>query len=170
MSSSMKAAIHFGPCHLANLEVHKNTNFEEIQSLFNITQKLVLELSEEILVVNTIDSAFPSWTRSVLSRDQVIQWTQAKVLVYSDSVLCLVKGMIAKVQLKDGKVKWENSKCLLLMKNCLESMEKQLNSSGIFSEDLRHRRFFKKSRMIHKSGTLNLRKFTHWINLEFRKS
>ena len=58
MSSSMKAAIHLGPCHLANLEVHKNTNFEEIQSLFNITQKLVLELSEEILVVNTIDSAF----------------------------------------------------------------------------------------------------------------
>ena len=87
----------------------------------------------------------------------MIQWTQAKVLVYSDSVLCLVKGMIAKVQLKDGKVKWENSKCLLLMKNCLESMEKQLNSSGIFSEDLRHRRFFKKSRMIYKSGTLNLR-------------
>ena len=37
MSSSMKAAIHLGPNYLANLEVYKNTNFEEIQTLFNIT-------------------------------------------------------------------------------------------------------------------------------------
>ena len=49
MSSSMKAAIHFGPNYLVNQEVYKNTNFEEIESLFNITQKLILEHSEEIL-------------------------------------------------------------------------------------------------------------------------
>ena len=91
MSLSVKAAIHFGPNHVANLEVYKNTNFEEIQSLFNITQKLILEHSEEILNVNTIESTSASWTRSVLSRDQVIQWTKAKVRVYSDSVLCLGK-------------------------------------------------------------------------------
>ena len=48
MSSSMKAAIHLGPNYLANLEVYKNTNFEEIQSLINITQKLILRHSEEI--------------------------------------------------------------------------------------------------------------------------
>ena len=47
--------------------------------------------SEEILNVNTIESASPSWTRSVLSHDQVIQWTKAKVRVYSDSVLWLGK-------------------------------------------------------------------------------
>ena len=73
MCSSMKAANHLGPNHLANLEVYKNTNVEEIQSLFNITQKLTLEHSEEILNVNTFDSASPSWTRSVLSHDQMIQ-------------------------------------------------------------------------------------------------
>ena len=89
VSSSMKAAIHLGPNYLANLEVYKNTNFEDIQSLFNITQKLILEHSEEILNVNTIHSTSPFWTRSVLSHDQMIQWTKAKVLVYSDSVLCL---------------------------------------------------------------------------------
>ena len=55
----------------------------------NITQKLTLEHSEEILNVRTIDSASHSWTISVLSHDQVIQWTKAKVRVYSDSVLCL---------------------------------------------------------------------------------
>ena len=90
MSLSMKAAIHLGPNYLANLQVYKNTNFEEIQSVFNITQKLTLEHSEEIPDVNKTESESPSWTRSVLSHDQMIQWAKAKVRVYSDSVLCLV--------------------------------------------------------------------------------
>ena len=51
---------------LANLEVHKNTNFEEIQSLFIVTQKLMLEHSEEILNVNTIVSASSSWNQYCL--------------------------------------------------------------------------------------------------------
>ena len=41
--------------------------------------------------------------------------------------------MRAKMQLQDGKVKWENSKSRLVTKNCWESMENQLNSSGICS-------------------------------------
>ena len=73
MSSSMRAAIHLGPNYLANLEVYKNTSFEEIQSFFSITQKLMLEHSEETLNVNTIESASFSWTRSALSQDQVVQ-------------------------------------------------------------------------------------------------
>ena len=61
----MKAAIHLGPNHLANLEVYKDASFEEIQSLFNITQELILEHSEETLNVNTIGQCTsPSWTRS----------------------------------------------------------------------------------------------------------
>ena len=36
---------------------------------------------EKIMNVHTIHSSSPSWTRSVLSHDQVIQWTKAKVLV-----------------------------------------------------------------------------------------
>ena len=56
-----------------------------------MTQNLVLEHSEEILNVNTIESTSPSRTRSTLSHDLVIQWTKAKVRVYSDSVLCLGK-------------------------------------------------------------------------------
>ena len=57
MSSSMKAAVHLGPNCLTNLEIYKNTNFEEIQSSFNITQKWILERSEEILTVNTLESS-----------------------------------------------------------------------------------------------------------------
>ena len=103
MSSSMKAAIHLGPNYSENLEVYKNTNFEEIQSLFKITQKLFLEHSEVIVNVNTIESPSPSWTRSTLSHDQVIQRTKAKVRVYSDSVLCLGK-MWAQ---RDAITRWE---------------------------------------------------------------
>ena len=95
MSSSMKAAIHPGPNYLANLEVYKNTNFEEIQSLFSITQQLILEHSEEILNVDTIESTSTSWTRSVLSHDQVIQWTKAK-----STCQLRFRSMLGKVQWK----------------------------------------------------------------------
>ena len=156
MVSSMKAAIHLGPNYLANLEVYKNTNFEEIQSLFDITQKLILEHSEEILNVNTIDSASRSW------RDRycfTIKWFSDKAKVCSDSVLCLVKlWMEAKVQLKDGKVKWKNSKCLLLTKNCWESMEKQLNSP-----DFRHCRHIRKIQYDVRERNIEPEKFTDRI-------
>ena len=43
------------------------------------------------------------------------------------------------------------------LQGCLESMDKQLNASETFSQDFRHCRFFRKSRMICENGTLNLR-------------
>ena len=89
MSSWMKAAIHLGPNYLANLEVYRNTNFEEAESLFNITQKSIMEHSEDILNVKPLENSSPSWTRPVLSHDQAIKWAKAKVRVYSDSVLCV---------------------------------------------------------------------------------
>ena len=42
----MKAAIHLGPNYLVNLEVYKKKNFEEIQSLSNITQKWTIDMDE----------------------------------------------------------------------------------------------------------------------------
>ena len=42
--------------------------------------------------------------------------------------------MTAKMQLQDGKVKWNNSKCPILTKNCWESMENQVNSRRILSQ------------------------------------
>ena len=69
MSASMKAAIHVGPDFTEILEVYKNTNIEELQSLFDITQKLVHKRGE-ILNVKMIECASPSWTRSSLAHDQ----------------------------------------------------------------------------------------------------
>ena len=60
-----------------NLEVSKNSEFEDIESLFNITKKLVSENSE-IRNVNYMDSTSPSWTRSILLSDRALKWTKAK--------------------------------------------------------------------------------------------
>ena len=89
MSSSMKAAIRLGSNHLANLEDYKNTNFEEIQSLFNITQKNNIKVVQKNLNVKLLESSSPVWTRSVFVSLQAIKWTKAKVRVYSASVLCV---------------------------------------------------------------------------------
>ena len=40
MTSSMKAAIHLGPDFLENSEIYKNTKFENIKNVFNITQNV----------------------------------------------------------------------------------------------------------------------------------
>ena len=63
------------------------TKFEEVESLFNITQKLVMEHSEEILHVKCLEYSSPSWARAVLSHDQTIKWAKAEVCVCADSVL-----------------------------------------------------------------------------------
>ena len=80
---------HLGTDYLANSEIYKNTKFEENQSLFNITQELAMEHSEEILNVTCLEYSSPFWARLVLSHDQAIKWAKAKVCVYADSVLCV---------------------------------------------------------------------------------
>ena len=55
------------------LEVFRNTNFEELKNLFDITKRLILGYEARILNVSTIDWKVSPWT------------------VYSDSVLCLEK-------------------------------------------------------------------------------
>ena len=91
LSTTMKAAVHLGPHYTAFLQVYKNTNFEEHQNLFDITQRFILDHHAEILNAAPIDWTAPPWTRCTLTHDQVITRTKAKVHVYSDSVLCLGK-------------------------------------------------------------------------------
>ena len=54
----MKAAIHMGPDCTEILEVCKNTNFEELQNLFDITQKLVHKQGEILNVTMTVCISF----------------------------------------------------------------------------------------------------------------
>ena len=55
MSTTTKAAVHLGPNYVENLEVFRNTNFEELQNLIDITQKLIFDHPVEVLNVTTIE-------------------------------------------------------------------------------------------------------------------
>ena len=52
---------------------------------------------------------------------------------------------------------WKNSRCILLTKNYQDSVEKQLKSSGIFSQDFRHCWFFKRFNRYWKERASNLK-------------
>ena len=81
------------------------------KSLFNVIQKLIMEHSEEILNVKWLENSSPSWTTSVSSLDQEIEWAKAKVFVYAVSVLCL--GQMNESM--EAKARWEGQVEGLLM-------------------------------------------------------
>ena len=120
---------------------------------------LTAKHSEEILNVKPIESTAPSWMRSALSHDQVIKWTKAKVRIFPTLSYAWESCQFLPKQTEDGKVNHP-----FLTKNYWASMENQLNSGGIFSQELHHCRFFSESRMICKNGTLD------WNNLEIESS
>ena len=91
MSTTMKAAIHLGENYNDNLFTDRNTNFEALKTLFDVTQELILNQKREIWHVSTIEWQFTPWMRSTLLHDKVIKLSEAKVHVHSDSVLCLGK-------------------------------------------------------------------------------
>ena len=83
-----------------NLQKHK---FEDIQSMSNITRKLVIKHSEEILNVRCLEYSSFSWARSVLANDLAIKWAKARVCVCADSVLCV--GQMN--ESKEAIARWE---------------------------------------------------------------
>ena len=87
--------------------------------------------------------------KSTLCHDQEFKWAKARVHVYSDSVMCLGCMIILK-RLKNGKARSENSNNPTSTQSCLESMENQLSSSEIFSQDSHLLRFLERSRKIWK--------------------
>ena len=58
MSTTMKADVHLGPNYKDNLEVIRNTNFEELKNLFDITPRMMLGHEAGILNVSTIGWTF----------------------------------------------------------------------------------------------------------------
>ena len=111
-----------------------------------------------------IPKRFWMWTRLTVplphGRDRhylTIKWCsgQKKMYVSTQTLYCVWANVIS--QRSNYKMGRSNGRNPLLMENYRKSMEKQLSSSGISSQDLRLCRFFKESIVICKSGTLNLR-------------
>ena len=56
MASSMKAALHMDPNYTENAEVFKNSEFEGIESMWNITRKMIGQNSE-MMNVSSLEAA-----------------------------------------------------------------------------------------------------------------
>ena len=72
MSTTMKASVHLGPSYNEKVGGVQKHRLQRAQTLFDITQRLFLEQSFEILTVSTMVWRFTPWMRSTLCHDQVI--------------------------------------------------------------------------------------------------
>ena len=75
-----------------NLHSIKNTEDLTMKQMFDISEKLITEQSDEIYGISTLSWENSSWKYvSLVGDEEVISLLHAKVHVFSDSVLCLGK-------------------------------------------------------------------------------
>ena len=84
MSTTTTASVHLGPNNTENLEVHSKTNFEELQNLFDITQRLILEHEAENFECIT------DWLESFLL-DEIYAYARSSNQVYESTSTCLLR-------------------------------------------------------------------------------
>ena len=93
MSSKVEASVFMGKNYSDNLHSIKNTgNNLTLKQMFDISEKLIVGQSDEIYGVTPINCEDSSWKQlSLVSDEEVISLSHAKVYVFSGSVLCLGK-------------------------------------------------------------------------------
>ena len=123
MSSSMKAAVFLQRDSSEDLHFIRNKNEKPtVKKLFEVTQKLIQEPRLEISRVSEISWGTSPWERLSLTNDEeVINLSQAKVNVFSDSVLCLGKVR----PFLDSNEEWDDEKRLSV------SREKLFTTSAV---------------------------------------
>ena len=135
-------SIYFhGKNYLKMLHSIKNTGKDlTMKQMFDISDKLIAEQSDEIYGVSTINWEHSSWKHlSLVGDEEVVSLSHAKVYVFSDSVLCLgkVSENTASHIVWDDKLTW-----FVTVHHNTELWTKltvgQWNSSGMFSQDSPH--------------------------------
>ena len=92
MSSTLRASVFMGENYSHNFHSIKNAEDLTMKQMFDISEKLISEQSDEIYGVNTINWEDSSWKHLFLvGGEKVISLSHTKVYVFSDSVLCLGK-------------------------------------------------------------------------------
>ena len=93
VSSTLEASVFMGKNYSENLQSIKNTGKDlTMKLMFDISEKLITDQSDEIYGVNTINWDDSSWKHlSSIGDEDVISLSHAKVYVFSDSVFCLGK-------------------------------------------------------------------------------
>ena len=90
MSSTLEASVFMGKNYSENLHSIKNTgNNLTLKQMFDMSEKLMVGQSDEIFGVTPTNWEDSSWKQfSLVSDEEVISLSHAKVYVFSDSVLC----------------------------------------------------------------------------------
>ena len=92
MSSTLQASVFMEKNYSEHLHSIKTTEDLTMKQMFDISEKLISEQSDEIYGVNTINWEDSSWKYlSLVGDEEVISLLHTKVYVFSDSVLCLGK-------------------------------------------------------------------------------
>ena len=92
MSSTLQASVFMVQNCSDNWHSIKNTEDLTMKQMFDISEKLITEQSDEIYGVKTINWDDSSWKHfSLIGDEEVSSLVHKKVYVFSDSVLCLGK-------------------------------------------------------------------------------
>ena len=92
MSSVLEASVFMWKNYSDNWHSIKNTKDLTMKQMFDISEKLRTEQSDEIYGISSINCEHSSWKYwSLVGDEQVVSLLHAKVYVFSDSVLCLGK-------------------------------------------------------------------------------
>ena len=92
MSSTVEASAFMEKNYSDNWHSIKNTEDLTTKQMFDISEKLITEQSDEIFGISTIKVEHSSWKYlSLVGDEQFISLSHAKFYVFSDSVLCFGK-------------------------------------------------------------------------------
>ena len=139
MSCMLQASVFMVKNYSDNWHSIKNTENLTMKQMFDISEKLVSEQSDEIFGMETIDSENSAWKYfSLVGDEQVINLLHTKVYVFSDSVLCLGKMN----ENPQSNYAWEDRLTWIKVhqntERWTELMVSQWNWSGISSQDSPH--------------------------------
>ena len=113
ISSTLEASVFMGKNYSEKLHSIKNTrNNLTLEQMFDISEMLIVGQSYEIFWVTPIDWEDSSWKHSSLvSDEEVISLSHAKVHVFSDSVFFVLERWIrTQHQILLGKKNWVGSR------------------------------------------------------------
>ena len=88
LNATLRAAVHLGQDHDANLRHVKNNHWNSVGLLFHEIGKLISE-QREVTGVSTIGFKDATWMSTSLICEKAHRTTNAKTCVFSDSVFCV---------------------------------------------------------------------------------
>ena len=107
MNATLRAATHLGNDHDVNLRNVKNSSWRSTGELFGYIEKFISGQTETASI-NLIDSKDLRWLSTSLLHSRAYQYANAKVYVFSDSVLCLERMGNDPIGSWKNKIQWNS--------------------------------------------------------------